>query len=98
MVSLRYPSFYPSCLKFSISINTCPCVELRYKKMKGNLWLIASFLVLLLAIFSCEASTPPYGIRKLLNIKTPPSGSKPAPQFRKRERRTLELPSMGRGG
>ncbi|XP_010417295.1 PREDICTED: uncharacterized protein LOC104703060 isoform X1 [Camelina sativa] len=49
--------------------------------MKGNLWLIALFLVLLLAIFSCAASTPPYEIRKLLNIKTPPNGSRPAPQF-----------------
>ncbi|CAH8263515.1 unnamed protein product [Arabidopsis lyrata] len=49
--------------------------------MKGSLWLIVLFLVLSFAISSCASSTWPYQIRKLLEIKTPPSGSKPAPQY-----------------
>ncbi|RID80613.1 hypothetical protein BRARA_A03262 [Brassica rapa] len=43
--------------------------------MKGNLWLVALFLVLSLVISSYAASTQPYQFRKLLNIEASPSKS-----------------------
>ncbi|XP_019083089.1 PREDICTED: uncharacterized protein LOC109125602 [Camelina sativa] len=58
--------------------------------MKGSLWFIALLLILSLVISSCGASTQSYKIRKHLNRRTPPSDSKPAPQYLSKQERKLE--------
>ncbi|XP_023640903.1 uncharacterized protein LOC111831221 [Capsella rubella] len=58
--------------------------------MKGNLWFLSLFLVISLVISSCEASTQSYEIRKHLNRRTPPSDSKPAPQYLTKQERMVE--------